>query len=249
MNVDNLEYFDDLIEEIMIKYSFEYNEVSKIIIDTISKIYRSDYPVVLEDDGLYAVYNDNESFKYSKIKYSTKKMTLIIDGIQKASQQNYLLHQKNKIIDFIKNKKPYLHSRFSHSDNKFDYYDLYFDRGCKYVVKSIQASLRITPKKKNRVYIDTRSFKQDKNLLLCKEHLRFVNISNLRHFTKDLSSEIKEKIGKRVWIEATGYSYKRLEVYIHLPYKNTLAVIEYIKIRYKEVFGLDVVLIYRNWGY
>lgn len=242
-------HLSDIIKEITKLFDLDNNEAYKIILDSISEIYKSDYPVLLEDDGIYAVFNDKlekDSLKFSKIKYSAKKSLMIISKIQEKANKFYLKKQKNKVISFVKNKKAYLHAVFSYTVDNQDYYELYYDRYHKHMISNVKAMLerQSNGNKKSRAYIDFTSARYEMATVIFKEQKNYKTIENLRNFTRDISNEVLEKIQKKVWIDIRGVNLLNQDVYVHLPYMCTREIIEHIENRFDEVFGLCVVLIY-----
>ena len=112
------------------------------------------------------------------------------------------------------------------------------------MIRSVKAEVLSSGDKKSRVYIDSSSVKYDKGVAIFREHRHFRNLKNFKSFTRDLSSEVFEKIQLRVWIETRGVNFKKKEIYLHLPRITTLEIIHHIKNRFFEVFGFKVVLIY-----
>ena len=240
-------HLDQIFEEMIVKYSLDKNELHKLLINIITEVYESEFPILLEDDGLYAVYTDREDdsqFSFSKVKYSQQKSKIIISKIQEESNLLYLKKIKVKVINFIKTKKPYLHSTYSYTEGKYDYYTLYYDLKHTRPVLNVQAKVFTTTIKKERVYIDFTSANITKATIVFLEFKNYINLANVKKFTGDISTEIKNKIGIRVWIEVRNINLKENKVYIHLPYKNKMTIIDFIKKRFYDIFGLTVELIY-----
>ncbi|MFA6195259.1 MAG: hypothetical protein WC656_01290 [Sulfurimonas sp.] len=238
---------DEIVKELASMFGLDYSEAYKIILESVSEVYGSDYPVLLEEDGIYAVYNDKKqesALKFSKIKYSAKKSLLIISKIREKANLFYLQKQKEKVIHFIKNKKSYLHAVYSYTIDESDYYELFYDMKHERMMHAVKASMPRSANKKSRVYIDFTSARYEQGAVVFREHKTFKTLENLKSFTRDISSEVYQKIQKRVWMEVRSVNLRRKEVYVHLPYMSTLGVIEHIKSRFYEVFGLRVVLIY-----
>lgn len=237
---------EDIINEIESHYSLENSEAYQIVINCISKVYKSDYPVLLEEDGIYAVYKDrqdNKQLNYVKIKYSKQKSKLILQNVKKAANDVFLKAQRVLVIDFIKQKKNYLHASFSYETGSYNIYNLYFDKNFKHMAQRVKA---IVPKKlgkKSRVYIDFTSAYYDNEFVMFRELKNYKTLKNAKEFTRDISREVYEKTQKRVWIEVKSINLNKKAIYVHLPYKTTLDVVEYIKLRFLEVFELNVVLV------
>lgn len=241
------EQLHEVMLEIMNLYSLESSEAYSAVVRSVAEVYKAQ-SVLIEDDGAYAVFEEDKkekgSLKFSKIKYSAKKSLLIISKIQEKANLCYLEKQKNKVVDFIKNKKAYLHATYSYSADGYDYYELYYDIKHEHMIRSVKGAVLSSEDKKSRVYIDSSSVRYDKGVVIFREHRQFKNLKNFNGFTKDLSSEVFEKIQLRVWIETRGVNFKKNEIYLHLPCMTTLEIIYHIKSRFFEVFGLKAVLIY-----
>lgn len=237
---------EEIISEIESQYALDNSAVHRIINDSISAVYQSDFPVLLEEDGVYVVYKDKlnpKKIKYVKIKYSKQKSKLILQNIQKKANQVFLEAQRQLVQDFIKTKKNYLHATFSHEINNENIYNLYFDKSFKHAVRLVKAKAPKTCGIKKRIYIDFTSAHFEKGFVFFRELRNYKTLKNTREFTKDISREVYEKIQKRVWIEVKSINLEKRAIYIHLPYKTTLDIIEYIKRRFLEVFELDVALV------
>ena len=244
---ENTINIDEILEELSKLYSLTLDAGRKIVIDTISEEYKSLYPVILEEDGLYAVYEDKKKpneLKYVKLKYSKKKINNIIKNIHKQAIKYYLKQKRKEFTTFIQTKKSYLHAKYSYSIDNKDYYNLYYDLNHKHKVASVNAVF-INNKQKKRIYPDIKNVVYDKNTILIKEYKNYRNIKNLRDFTKDLSKEIYLKINKKIWIEVKGFNINEKKVYIHIPYKTNKGILQYINLRFKEIFDLKVDLIYK----
>lgn len=236
---------EDIIDEIQSYYSLDRGEANKIVIECISSVYMSDFPVILEEDGIYAVYKDKknkEQLKYVKIKYSKKKSKLILQNIRKMANDIFLNLQKDRVVNFIKSKKNYLHAVFSHEYNSYDVYNLYFDKKYKYVAQRIKAIAPKQDKKKKRIYIDFTSVYYKNELVFFRELKNYKTIKHTREFTKDISREIYEITSKKIWIEVKSVDLNKSCVYIHIPYKTTRDIVNYIKERYFDVFELRAIL-------
>lgn len=238
---------DEILEELAELYSLNKDIGRQIVIEEISKEYDSLYPVLLEDDGLCAIYADKEKqneLKYVKLKYSKSKVKNIVKHIHEQAIRYYLKQKKNELINFIKTKKSYVHIKYSYSIENRDYYNVYYDLKYKHRALNINAVF-INNRDKKRIYPDIKNIKYEKNLVLIKEYENYVNMKNLKDFTKDISKEIYLKIDKRIWIEVRGFNTNKKEVYLYIPHKTNKGIIEYINLRFKEVFNLKIKLIYK----
>ena len=151
---ENTINIDEILEELSKLYSLTLDAGRKIVIDTISEEYKSLYPVILEEDGLYAVYEDKKKpneLKYVKLKYSKKKINNIIKNIHKQAIKYYLKQKRKEFTTFIQTKKSYLHAKYSYSIDNKDYYNLYYDLNHKHKVASVNAVF-INNKQKKRIY-------------------------------------------------------------------------------------------------
>jgi len=239
---------DEILEELSKLYSLTEDISRQIVTEAISKEYDSLYPVLLEEDGLYAIYADKKNvnkLEYVKLRYSKIKIKKITKIIHDNAIKYYLKQKRREFTDFIQTKKSYLHVKYSYSMDNKDYYNVYYDMNYKHKVASVNAVF-INNKEKKRIYPDIKNIVYNKNIILIKEYGKYINIKNLKNFTKDLSKEIYLKINKKIWIEVKGFNIKEKKVYIYIPFKTNRGILEYINLRFKEIFGLKISLIYKT---
>ena len=236
-----------LIEEIADKYSLDYNDSYKIVVDAISEAYTA-YSVILDTDGFYASYQEESgTIKFVKLKYSQAKMKQIISIIQDNSNKLYLLKQRDKMISFLKKRKNYLYSTYLYTKGSEDYYELYYDYLHTKKLKNIIASHPTSKDhNKTRFYIDFTTMQYVDGFISFKEHKSYINLKNLKAFTRDVSSEVFKKINHRIWIDVKSFHLRRKKVYIHIPYKTTKEILSFIDMKFKEIFGLKIELIYEK---
>lgn len=233
---------EDLMIEIQDKYGMPKIAVNKILIECITKVYASDYPVILLDDGAYLVFgNDDKTLKYVKIKYSKQKTKKILDLIQVEANRYYLKMQLETVNDFIKLKKPYLHAQFTYSDGRYDYYDLFYDLSHGKIANNIKAYTHCNEAKKDRIFIDYTSVRYEKNNVFFKERKNINTRQNAIVVIKDICSEISKKTGKKIWINIKNIDENNKKLHLSVTTKTNKAIIEYIEKRVGEIFGLSVV--------
>lgn len=230
-----------ITKELTSLYNLNEEEANKIVSESIAEAYSSDYPVLLEEDGIFAVFTTDENrIKFTKIKYSSKKSAEIIENISKKANLLYLEKQKNTLIDYLSQTRSYLYSSFLYTKKGLDYYILFYDKKHTQIVKRIKAIAVANSSKKERFYISPTSYTIDKETVIFREYKNITNIKNIKEFTKHISTEIQEKINKKIWIEVKGVNKSKKEVYIYLPNKTIKEIVEYIKKRYFEVFDIYV---------
>lgn len=235
------EQINAIMSEMQVKYSLDASEIFTIVNSSITSVYNSELPVLIVDDGVYLVFSDEDgNLKYSKIKYSKQKLKQIVLTIDEKANTFYLKTQRDKVINFIKNKKPYVHAEYLYSENNKDYYILYFDTEHEQMISGVKAATPTQTKKKDRIFIDFTSAKIVKNFVYFMEHKKYVSKNNLLAFVKDVNTEIFKKIDKRIWIDVRNIDLFTRVAYLHLPQKTTRPVIEYIQKRVKEIFELEV---------
>ncbi|MBW6487475.1 hypothetical protein [Sulfurimonas sp.] len=237
---------EEIVSEIQAQHGLEKNDAHKIINDSIAAAYQSGYPIVLEEDGIYAVYDDKkeaDKLKFVKLKYSKQKSKAIVQDIQTRANRVFLNMQRDKIVEFLKTKKNYLHASYLYTDSQNKIYNLFYDKNFKYQVQRVKAKTPKDDKVKKRVYIDFTTAIYHKETLFFSELKEIRTLRNLKEMTKDLSREIYEKIGKKIWIEVLAVNILKNEAYLHLPYKTIGEIVEYIKKRFEEIFGVKIIFI------
>lgn len=238
----NQDLLSAIIAELGDKYAIPEMPLNMIIIQSITKIYESDLPVVLMDDGAYLVFRQkDQSLKYVKIKYSRQKTKKILDLIRQEANRYYLKMQFETVSNFLKLKKPYLHARFSYSDDKFDYYDLFYNLSHDRLANNVKGCVDCSEIKKDRIFIDYTTAKYEKNNIIFRERKNIATRQNCIVAIKDICSEIHKKIGKKVWISVKNIDDSKKQMHLSIPIKTNRAVVEYVEKRIREIFRLETV--------
>ena len=241
---------DLIVREMSIQYSIDDKNIKKIIVETISKVYNSLLPVIIEDNGVHAAYHDEklDGYKFVKLTLSKKRQKEIVSLIQKKAILFNLNRIKDSAYYFIKTKRGYFHSKYSYTKDSHDYYDLYYDKRFLKPVRSTIALVPTSHYKKSRIYVDYSSFEtiDTQQDVVCREHKKYINMKNIRLFTKEVCVEIYEKYQRKVWITILDLKVSKRTIYISVHQRINLEVTKYIKVKYHDVFGLDVEFIILN---
>lgn len=247
--MENENEFDQIASDLAKQYDLSLKASKKIIIETVSEVYGTEYPSVLKDDGAYLTYLDDKGeFTFSKITFSIKKKKELLVKLDKNAMKCYLQEVKKLVTFSINNKKNYLYSSYTYSNDTNDYYSLFFDKKLTKKVNHVLGVTKHNSKKKKRIYINLYSSKIVKNNIYFYEDKRYVNLVNLRELTKELSKEIYDKVKIKIWIEVRGFDFFNRKIYLYIPTKTLRVIIEFIEKKYLEVFDLYVVLIYETKG-
>ena len=235
-----------IVEELQEKYGIPSLILNKLIIDIITKIYKPDFPVVLQEDGAYLVFSNENELKYVKIKYSKDKTKKILDLLQQEGNRYYLKMQVEKMNSFLTTKKPYLHAQFSHSNKKYDYYDVYYDLEHKKCLSNIKACIEVQhyqETKKDRIFVDYTAIRYDKNTAYVKERKDFLLRKNAIIVIRDICSEIYKKTNKKLWVNVRNIDKENMHIFLNIPLKTNEAILTYIQDRLFGIFGLRAVLV------
>jgi len=243
---DNLN-IKDIYNELISKYSLSSElECNRIISKAISKSYNADSEICnFEDNSVVVYFKDKETGKLKGVtkNYSAKKIKIIKEQIYKFGQKEFLNKKREYVKLQIKTKKHYFYSIFSHSNGKFDYYDLYLDRKLTRQVKNILGECPISEKKRKRFYIDFRKFRYKNNNILYKESENIKVKSNFIQLIKELSREIFKKIEVKISIEYIFFQESTNTVYLYHIFKTRKEVLEYIQNKFYEVFEVNVIFL------
>ena len=238
---------ESISKEISVKYDITHDEGFRILIETISCVYNSVNPVIIKDDGAYLTHEDEDGFMdFTKIVFSKKRSKQIVDKLQENALKCYLNKSKLTVVNSVKNKKNYLYCEYSYSTEKHDHYNLYFDKKHEKIVRHAEGVCRLSKSKKSRLYINPHSALIVSNKILYYEYKKYVNMNNIIALTKELSREIHDKIDIKIWIEIRGFDFNKKEVYLYLPHKTLSAIIDFIELKYKEIFTLSTIFIYKE---
>lgn len=246
----NIDY-TALFEELSKQYSLQTTVIENIFLESISEVYESETQPLLASDGLYISHLKKKELKFVKIKFSKKKKDLIHSKLIEKSLK-YFLQRKGELCSqyLLNSSSSYLFSVYSYTAKSLDYYDVYYDRDYKRKVDRCMVAIKTSIQKKKRIYVANRQFDVDikKRVVIFYEYKRYINIHNLKSYSKEIANEVFHKFGVRVWINVVSFNKSDKKLFLNIPFQATNEVIEYIKYNYFLIFKVEVNFIKRIKG-